>query len=279
MLNEQENSYSISVIITTFNRLNLLGRALSSLENQTFKDFEVIVSDDCSDVDVNDFLNKYKKDSQLTIRYRRNSENKGACYTRNEGIKIARGKYIAGLDDDDEFTPNRLEMLLHAYNSKFSFVSSNTLVIEKQGSKRLFKSEREISLSNVLWANNVGTQVFVERDRILKIGGFDTNLSSAQDADMWIRLIEQYGTALRLKDVTYILHTEHDMPRISTSNKKISGMEGIYEKHKSKMSLSQRLFRKAQIKSYKNGTKLPLIYVQLIPEVFIYSIKRALRFL
>lgn len=126
---------------------------------------------------------------------------------------------------------------------------------------------------------NVGTQVFVERDRILKIGGFDTNLSSAQDADMWIRLIEQYGTALRLKDVTYILHTEHDMPRISTSNKKISGMEGIYEKHKSKMSLSQRLFRKAQIKSYKNGTKLPLIYVQLIPEVFIYSIKRALRFL
>ena len=121
--------------------------------------------------------------------------------------------------------------------------------------------------------------MFVERDRILSIGGFDTNLSSAQDADMWIRLIEKFGNALRLKDVTYILHTEHDMPRISTSDKKISGMVDIYEKHKSKMNLSQRFFRLAQIKSYKGGTKIPLIYVQVIPKVFIYSLKRTLRLL
>lgn len=146
------NSPLISVIISTYNRITLLERALNSLELQMFNNFEVIISDDCSDVDVFNFLETYKQRSQLTISYRRNSENKGACYTRNEGIKMARGKYITGLDDDDEFTPMRLELFLNAYNSRYSFISSNTLVIAKEYYKSLFKSEREVSLNDVLWA-------------------------------------------------------------------------------------------------------------------------------
>lgn len=246
----------ISVVITTHNRLALLNRALSSLENQTFKDFEVIVSDDCSDVDVNDFLNKYKKDSQLTIRYRRNSENKGACYTRNAGIKMAVGKYIAGLDDDDEFTPTRLEKLLNAYKPEFSFVTSNTLVVKKEGVKNLFRSERLINLNDMLWGNIAGTQILTEKVKLLEVGGFDENLTSAQDADMWLRLIEHFGSALRIKEPLYILHTEHEQQRISTSSNKLKGLKDAYSKHSRLMSKSQKKFHEFKISLYYNNRKV-----------------------
>lgn len=245
----------MSVIITTYNRISFLERALKSLEGQTFKNFEVIISDDYSSVNVEGFLDNYKINSSLNIIYRCNERNSGACYTRNEGIKIAQGQYVTGLDDDDEFTPSRLDLFIKEYNCRYSFVISNTEVTIKKHSKNLFKSEREISLNDVLWANNVGTQVFGERERILRLGGFDNNLTSAQDADMWVRLIGKFGIALRLKDATYILHTEHDMPRISTSDKKINGMKGIFEKHRSLMDNKQIKFRELQISFYE-GRKL-----------------------
>lgn len=258
MLNEYESSYSVSVIITTFNRINLLERALASLESQTFKDFEVVVSDDYSDVDVHSYLEKYKSSSELTIRYRRNSENKGACYTRNEGIKMAKGKYIAGLDDDDEFTPTRLESLLKAYNPKLSFVTSNTIVVKKSGSSNLFKSERLIDLNDMLWGNIAGTQILTEKTKILELGGFDENLTSAQDADMWLRLIERFGPALRLKDPLYVLHTEHEQGRISTSKNKIKGLLHAYNKHSSKMNKGQKSLHKFKLALYRKNKKMKL---------------------
>lgn len=277
MLNKHENFFAVTVIITTFNRLNLLGRALKSLENQTFKDFEVIVSDDCSDMDVHGFLENYKKHSQLTIRYRRNSENKGACYTRNEGIKIARGKYIAGLDDDDEFTPNRLEVLFNAYKPEYSFITSNTTVVKKSGRTTLFKSERLINLKDMLWGNIAGTQVLTEKAKLLELGGFDEELTSAQDADMWLRLIERYGPALRLNEPLYILHTEHEQGRISTSKNKIKGLLQAYDKHSSKMNENQKSLHKFKLELYKRDKKLTFSVLKCFSFGFIpYLIYRKL---
>lgn len=231
----------VSIIICTHNRKTLLTRAIISARNQTYKNIEIIVSDDCSDYDIKTHIEDLEIELNIKIILRINQSNKGACYTRNEGIKLAKGKYIAGLDDDDEFTPDRIGLLMSHYDPKYSLITSNTLVIAHDTKYKFYSGNENaiITLNDSLWENKVGTQCLVEKERILELGGFDSSLHSAQDADMWVRLIEHYGVALRIKEVTYILHTEHDAPRITTSNKKISGLISYTKKHSKKMNKGQ----------------------------------------
>lgn len=247
----------VTIVICTHNRADLLRRALLSAINQTYTNIEIIVSDDASVDDTEKLVESYiEQFNKVKIIYRRNKVNSGACYTRNEAFKIAKGKYIAGLDDDDEFTPDRLEYLLSIYQDKYAFVTSNTKVISQNKNKNLFSSEREISLNDILWENVVGTQVLVKKSRLLKLGGFDVSLKSSQDADMWTRLIESYGNAYRGNSITYVLHTEHDKERISTSNSKLEGMTKFLELHKLKMTKQQISYRIMKIEMYKRNRKV-----------------------
>ena len=252
------NTPLVSVVITTFNRYELLSRAIDSVLSQDFPNLEIIVSDDCSDVDVKALIDEKKLITTIPIIYRRNEINSGACYTRNEGIKIASGFFIAGLDDDDEFTPDRISHLINNYNSDYAFITSNTKVITKKKSHPLFslKFDKIISYENILWENLIGTQVLVEKSRLIECGGFDLNLKSAQDADMWVRLIKRYGPALRLKGMKYILHTEHEENRISVSSNKLSGLRCFYQKHSVDMSYSQDKYARFKFKIWSKNKSL-----------------------
>lgn len=244
----------VSVIICTYNRQELLRRAIISVKNQTYHNIEIIVSDDCSNYDITKFIKELEIELNIKIVLRINTGNKGACYTRNEGIKLAKGKYIAGLDDDDEFTPERISLLIENYDPSYSLITSNTLVVEKNKKYKFYYGNKNelISLNDSLWENKVGTQCLVEKKRILDLGGFDTSLYSAQDADMWIRLIERFGPALRIKEVTYVLHTEHDAPRITTSMKKVNGLISYTQKHSSKMNAGQLSYANFIISLWNN---------------------------
>lgn len=270
----------VSVVITTYNRIGLLQRALKSLEGQTFLNFEVVISDDCSTEDVASFVNEYKVNSKLKIVYRCNEVNSGACYTRNEGIKICSGELITGLDDDDEFTPNRLAYLIANYDPKYSFVTSNTLVVTKSKSYVLFNKRKvqEISYLDSLWGNRTGTQILTKKEYLLGAGGFDINLPSGQDAEMWLRLLKKYGTGIRLPEVTYVLHTEHDAPRISTSKKKLDGLCQISKKYSFDRSESQNKFSKLKIEYYKNNKVIKLYYLKYMTlSLLVYLLKKKIK--
>ncbi|MCG8409664.1 MAG: glycosyltransferase, partial [Bacteroidales bacterium] len=102
----------ISIVITTKNRLHLLIRALKSVLNQTYSNTEVIVIDDCSDISILDYLKAL--DNQII--YYRFDHSVGANTCRNKGAAISTGDYIAYLDDDDEWLPNKLVQQLKALN-------------------------------------------------------------------------------------------------------------------------------------------------------------------
>jgi glycosyltransferase involved in cell wall biosynthesis len=252
------NKHKVSVVITTYNRKVLLIRAIKSVISQTYNNIEIIISDDCSDIDLTDLICAFRQETNIPIIYRRNEKNSGACITRNEGIKLATGFFIAGLDDDDEFTPRRIELLVQSYKPEFSFVTSNTTVISKSGPTQLFKSSKRISLNDLMWGNIVGTQVLVEKEKILSLSGFDEILTSAQDADMWIRLVQNFGDAFRINDSLYILHTEHEEGRISTSSRKIKGMITAFNKHSDKMSKTQMKYHQLKISFFANNQKVGL---------------------
>ncbi|GAK22974.1 probable glycosyl transferase [Vibrio sp. JCM 19052] len=270
--------YLVSVIISTYNRKDLLERALISVINQTYKNIEIIVSDDCSDYDVNKLVNNISQKYNKEIIYRCNQVNSGACFTRNEAIKIANGHFITGLDDDDEFTPNRISLFLENYSEDFSFLASNTTLITSNGKRKLFRSrsDRVLEYQDCLWENLVGTQVFVEKQKLLECACFDVNLSSAQDADMWVRLLKKHGKALRLKESTYLLHTEHDAPRISTSNKKIDGLKLFYEKHSADMTDSQRKYAKFKLNLWANDKINLFSLLTLDFNSYFYILKRVI---
>ena len=103
---KQKNPPLISVVMSTYNRAPLLSRAIDSILNQTFTDFEFIIIDDGSSDKTPEILAEYaKKDKR--IRVITNNPNKGLIYSLNKGLQEAKGKYIARMDDDDISLPNR----------------------------------------------------------------------------------------------------------------------------------------------------------------------------
>ncbi len=99
---------AISVIMPTYNRAELLPRAINSILWQTYKDFEFIIVDDGSTDDTARLLKEYA-DKDKRIRILRNEKNKGIAYSRQRGLDAARGKYIAVMDSDDWSVPERLQ--------------------------------------------------------------------------------------------------------------------------------------------------------------------------
>lgn len=187
----------VSVIITTHNRQELLSRAIESVLLQSYQNIECIVVDDASEDGTKEYC-----ESIECINYVRISkdESKGGNYARNLGIKNALGEYIAFLDDDDYWLPEKIEKQIN-------------LLIEKQcslvfcGRKLEYvKENREISYREDLpkpeYKGDLSTEIlmsictttsaiFVKRDMLFEVGLFDENLKFWQEYELSIRLAQK----------------------------------------------------------------------------------------
>ena len=100
------NTPKVSVIIPTYNRADLLPRAVKSALSQTYDDYEILIVDDCSTDHTRETVSAWDDER---VRYTRHTENRGQSGALNMGIHNASGQYIAFLDDDDEWVPTKLE--------------------------------------------------------------------------------------------------------------------------------------------------------------------------
>lgn len=244
----------ISVIITTKNRKFLLERALYSVLNQTYQNIEIIIVDDGSTDGTEEYIKKiFLKNKK--IKFLRNENSRGACYSRNKGISFAKGLFISGLDDDDTYSPRRLEILMNNYSDKFSFICSHALNIYDDYVEKEKEKMRIIDYSDILKTNFVGSQVLVKRERMIKVGLFDETFQASQDHDMWCRLIKKYGPALKLQENLYNCYVDSSITRVS--EKKVLGLKQFYEKHKDDMTVYIKLFNFLRlIKMYFNKYNL-----------------------
>lgn len=183
----------VSVIIPTFNRPGMLEAAVKSVLEQTFRDFEIIV--------VNDAGEEVEKviaglNSQANITYLRHAKNMGLAAARNTGIRIARGRYVALLDDDDIFYPDHLETAVSALNEGSKVVYTDAVRATFRGSGGQYElCRKHIPYSidyerPVLLIGNIApVNCFVfERGTALGAGLFDERLSTLEDWEFWIRL-------------------------------------------------------------------------------------------
>lgn len=232
----------VSIVIPTHNRVDFLKRALASVFAQTIQDFEIIVVDDASSDGTDEFLSKLSgKDERVLCM--RNGSSLGGGGARNIGINVCRGKWVAFLDDDDEWVEEKLEAQLAVLND-------NPLAIACSGAyEQLFPSGRSVIkrspehvlLDSLLRGNTLGgaSLCICLRTVLADLGGFDTLLRSGQDWDLWVRLCLK-GEIVSCEDVL-ILYNAHEGPRITKSmDAQYIGLRRYFFKHRHLMNENTR---------------------------------------
>ena len=209
----------VSVIIPTYNRSRLLGRAIASVLNQTFQDFEIVVVDDASSDDTLDVLNELSlQDSRIKVI--KLDTNQGAQRARNEGIKACVGMYVAFLDSDDEWLPDKLTKQLTIFKrdnrvgvvyGAFYWKNSGHDELKKQ--KPRFKGNiyRDALIH---WIADTNT-LMVKKDVLFQSGLWDERVRSFQEWDICIRLARQ--TLFDYVPEPLAVYHRHDGPTISSN--------------------------------------------------------------
>jgi glycosyltransferase involved in cell wall biosynthesis len=228
----------VTVYVATRNRVALLARALASIEGQRRDDIEIIVVDDASDDDTPLLLAEWA--AQGRLRWFRNDRSRGACASRNHALREARGRYMAGLDDDDEMLPGRITTLLEALRPEDAFVCGSDWIVATGRRPRLRIVPSRIDRAAILSRNVVGNQVLAERSKLLACGGFDEALPAAQDYDLWIRMILAHGPARGVRRPLQRIHVHAGATRISSSPSRRRGYWTVYRKHRAQMDDASR---------------------------------------
>lgn len=228
----------VSAIITTHNRADLLPRALKSVIAQTYSPLEIIVVDDASTDNTEAVIRDFQKEHD--IEYIQNELSKGPARTRNIGIEAATGKFIAGLDDDDKWHPERVAEMMSAYSDDYSFVTSDTIMKFPNGEAR-WRKNKVIDLSILLFTNQVGNQILVRRERMLEVNGFDTEMTSVEDYDLWVRLCSAYGPVHNVQKPLQTIYFDHQKERVT--DREFKGYLEFYNKHKHRMNKPQRKYQ------------------------------------
>lgn len=214
---------------------------------QSYPMIEIVVVDDCSDILSFELLSKFCAQFS-TISLYRNERALGAPSTRNTAIRHCRGEYITGLDDDDEFSQDRVKVMLEQFDPKYSFLCSNSsIILNKFGNKTIQRVPKIITIERLSYANVVGNQIFTLKSRFVEIGGYDIKMVSQQDHDMWMRMLLAFGPALGVDQVLQVVHWEDDVPRITRFSTQIRGRLRFLAKHKKHMSATGRRCYSSQL--------------------------------
>ena len=191
----------VSVIVPTFNRPSTLKVALESIVQQSLVDYEIIVINDAGE-DVEDIVALFN--ARKNVTYIRHGKNRGLAAARNSGLGVARGKYIAYLDDDDRFLPLHLETLVSyleenscqvAYSDAWRVwqIKENAHYVEK---KRDVPYSQDFNPENLLVNNCFPVLCMMHEKACLETTGvFDETLTTHEDWDLWIRLSRHFNFA------------------------------------------------------------------------------------
>lgn len=198
----------ITVYVPTKNRLALLTAAVESVIRQTHTDWELIVVDDGS----TDGTAGYLADlcaRDLRVRAISHGTSQGGAAARNAAITSARGDFVTGLDDDDSFTPDRLERFASAWRGHQSVGESPSCLYSQLNVLRhdvvveqSHKPDRAC-FDDMFRENVVGNQIFAPRQHYIDAGLFRSGLPAWQDLEFFMRVLKMFGPARLVDAATY----------------------------------------------------------------------------
>ncbi len=209
----------VSIIIPTYNHANFLGKALRSLLDQTFKNWEALVIDNQSSDGTNKIIKKFK-DSR--IKYFKISNKGIIAKSRNLGIKASKGKWIAFLDSDDWWTKNKLEVCVKNISRNVDLIYHDLEIVYDEFSPYLQRKKnigrqlkrpilKDLLISGISKGSAIGnSSVIVRRNVLIKVGCIseDKNLVASEDYNTWLRIaqITNQFKYLKKKLGYYLIH-------------------------------------------------------------------------
>lgn len=221
----------------TYNRGNVIHKAINSVINQSYSNWELIIIDDGSTDNTKEVV-RYYLEKDLRIKFVSNSLNKGANACRNQGATLANGKYLAFIDSDNQWYKDKLIKQLEIIEDSslnIDFVYSKEEVIDEKFvtivPRRAYSMEE---LRKVLPLKNVvdTSTVLMKKAIFFSVGGFDENMPRFQDWELFFRIVVVYGyNGICVNEVLNKNILQSDS--ISKSNKKlVDGILSMIKKHK-----------------------------------------------
>ncbi|MEN8245762.1 MAG: glycosyltransferase [Thermodesulfobacteriota bacterium] len=178
----------VSVIIPTYNRGWTLAEAVESVLAQDYKDFELIVVDDGSTDDTKDILAAY---DGITVL---GQANQGVSAARNNGVAHSRGTYVAFLDSDDLWLPQKLAVQVDFFRKNPEALICQTQETWVRNGRRVNSGKRHQKQSGMFFERSLElclvspSAVMMKKAFFGEMGGFDENLPACEDYDLWIRI-------------------------------------------------------------------------------------------
>jgi len=221
----------VSIIMSTYNRADhFLPKAIASVLKQSFTDFELIIVDDHSTDNTAEVVDSFAKTDSRIVYFPLPKNSGSDTYPKNMGVALSRGKYIAYLDDDCEFTGYHLEVLLKAFEEDPTLdVAFCESLMYKDG-KQIGKSICQCSIPNgmngfnaqfLLNRNYIDTsQVMHTKEAIVHVGGWDQQLKKFVDWNLWVRMVK-WGCKFQhvpIPATYYHVHEDTKSKRVETES-------------------------------------------------------------
>jgi len=214
----------ISVVTSTFNRSKRLKKAIQSVIDQTYPDWEMVIVDDCSEDNTSKMVKSFKDDRLKYIKRKKNFGND--TKPKNEGIMASKGEYIALLDDDNLFRPDHLAILLKEMKKKpWDVVYGDRWLIDETG-----KIEPQLGVSKdfdpalLMQRNYIDTSdVLIRREALFDVGGFDERYKKYVDWNLWVRMCKAGKRFKRVPMVITDYHLHEEMKSLTVKDRNVEG--------------------------------------------------------
>ena len=168
---------SVDIILPNYNSSQFIAKTIKSVQNQSFKNWKLIIVDDCSDTKTKKILKKYSKNKKIKIYWMK--KNRGAAYCRNLGLKKSNSNFIAFIDSDDLWKKNKLDLQINYMNKNnyfFTYTAYKTFGLQK---KNINPPER-LSYSEFIKNTSIATSTMIVNSKIIKGVKF-TNTKICED--------------------------------------------------------------------------------------------------
>jgi glycosyltransferase involved in cell wall biosynthesis len=253
----------ISVIIPTYNRANLLPRAVRSACGQTYRNLEILVVDDASS-DNTEEVARMLEEEDARVRYIKREKNGGGSAARNTGIRESKGEYIALLDSDDEWLSEKIEKQMKVFeksnDEKLGVVYCGYKEIKNNKTVFINTPKHKGNIIQTLLINNYitggGSTGLIKKECFNEIGFFDESKilkeGGSQDYDMYLRIATKYHFGYTTEALA--VYHQHGTNLTSSSKiwKKIEAQKHVMKKH-------EALYKKYPKLLQKRNTKIAIL--------------------
>lgn len=266
---------TLSVVIPTLNtRKEFMYEALKSVEKQTFQPLEVIIINNGADKVKLPKLNLNIKEVQIIFK-------SGVAQARNFGVVIAKGDYIAFLDDDDFWADNYLEktMIMVEKERPDCIVAKLDQFID--GKIKPFKNADGLLTKGIILNRNpgiTGSSVVVRKTSFLNVGGYNPKLPPSEDKALILEMIQKNLKVMSNPESQAILRQHEKLDRLTDNKYMYEGIFQFYRLYKKQMSFNQRVYNLSKINKFKWLSEKSIfnliIYLTLILYMLIVKILR-----